>query len=49
MLEGDCYVTRATIHGKSYLRFSVMNPYTEERHVVAILERVEKLAGELKG
>jgi L-2,4-diaminobutyrate decarboxylase len=47
VLEGDSYITRATIHGKSYLRFSVMNPYTEERHVVAILERIEQLAREL--
>lgn len=47
VLEGDCYITRATLHGESYLRLSVMNPYTEQRHVVAILERVEALAREL--
>lgn len=44
VLEGDFYITRATIHGKSYLRLSVMNPYTEDRHVVALCERVEALA-----
>lgn len=47
VLEGDTYITRATVHGKSYLRLSVMNPYTEERHVVAMCERVEQLAKEL--
>lgn len=46
VLEGDCYITRATIHGKSYLRLSVMNPYTEERHVHALCDRVEALARE---
>jgi len=47
VLEGDTYVTRATIHGKSYLRLSVMNPYTEERHVTALCERIEALSREL--
>ena len=44
VLEGDWYLTRATIHGKSYLRLSVMNPYTEERHVSALCDRIEVLA-----
>ncbi len=45
VLEGDCYITRATIHGLSYLRLSVMNPYTEERHVHALCDRIEAMAG----
>jgi len=45
VLEGDYYITRATIHGKSYLRLSVMNPYTEESHIRALCDRVVQLAG----
>jgi L-2,4-diaminobutyrate decarboxylase len=48
VLEGDWYITRATIHGKSYLRLSVMNPYTEDRHVAALCDRVEQLARQAK-
>jgi L-2,4-diaminobutyrate decarboxylase len=44
VLEGDWYITRATIHGRSYLRLSVMNPFTEPRHVAALCDRIEALA-----
>ncbi|MEN8257796.1 MAG: pyridoxal-dependent decarboxylase [Thermodesulfobacteriota bacterium] len=45
--EGDFYITRATVHGKSYLRLSVMNPLTEEKHIIKLCERLEKLAENL--
>ncbi|MBU0682157.1 MAG: aminotransferase class I/II-fold pyridoxal phosphate-dependent enzyme [Proteobacteria bacterium] len=46
--EGDFYITRATIHGESYLRLSVMNPLTAEQHISKLCDRLEQLAGHLK-
>jgi len=47
VLEGDCYITRATIHNKSYLRLSVMNPATDATHIEALCQRIETLAQQL--
>ncbi len=45
--EGDFYITRATVHGKSYLRLSVMNPLTGEEHILKLCARLEKLAKDI--
>jgi L-2,4-diaminobutyrate decarboxylase len=42
--EGDYYITRATIHGKSYLRLSIMNVFTSEAHIDALCDRITELA-----
>lgn len=45
--EGDFYITRATVHGKSYLRLSVMNSLTSEKEIIRLCVRVEQLEREL--
>ncbi|MEW6220732.1 MAG: aminotransferase class V-fold PLP-dependent enzyme [Thermodesulfobacteriota bacterium] len=45
--EGDFYITRATVDGRSYLRLAVMNPFTSAGHIDALCQRIEALAEEL--
>ncbi len=45
--DGNFYITRATVHGKSYLRLSVMNPLTTTEHIIKLCEHLEKLAQDL--
>jgi L-2,4-diaminobutyrate decarboxylase len=42
--EGDFYITRATIHGKSYLRLSIMNVFTTEKHIDVLCDRIIELS-----
>ena len=46
--EGDFYITRATVHGRSYLRLSVMNPLTGKKEINALCERIREAAEEMK-
>ena len=45
--DGNFYITRATVHAKSYLRLSVMNPLTTAEHIIKLCEHLEKLAHDL--
>ena len=42
--EGDFYITRATIHDRSYLRLSVMNPLTGSQEINLLCEQIRELA-----
>ncbi len=49
VLEGDFYITRATIHGTSYLRLAVMNPLTSEEHIRQLCDHLAEMAKKLGG
>lgn len=44
VLDGDFYITRATVRREAWLRIVVQNPFTEESDVAALVERLEETA-----
>ena len=44
VFDGDFYITRATIHGQSYMRMVIMNPLTSADDIRALCQRIRKLA-----
>ncbi len=44
VLEGDFYITRATVRREAWLRLVIQNPFTEESDVVALADRIEQVA-----
>lgn len=46
--EGDFYITRATVHDRSYLRLSVMNPLTGSREINLLCERIREIAKKIE-
>jgi len=47
VLEGDFYITRATVRREAWLRLVLQNPFTEESDLVALADRIEQLAREV--
>jgi L-2,4-diaminobutyrate decarboxylase len=47
VLDGDFYITRATVRRDAWLRLVIQNPFTEDSDIVALADRVEQLAREL--
>ena len=45
--QGDFYITRAVVNGKTYLRLVIMNPFTEEKHIHELCSRIEDIAKNL--
>ncbi len=45
MAEGSFYLSSTMLEGLRYLRMVVMNDHTTEAHIVALLTRIEQLAG----
>ncbi|MGH8495806.1 MAG: pyridoxal phosphate-dependent decarboxylase family protein, partial [Gammaproteobacteria bacterium] len=46
IIEGDFHISTTEFRGHRYLRLVFMNPYTDERVVEALLDRIERLASE---
>jgi L-2,4-diaminobutyrate decarboxylase len=44
VLEGDFYITRATVRREVWLRLVIQNPFTEESDLVALADRIEQVA-----
>jgi L-2,4-diaminobutyrate decarboxylase len=44
--SGRFYIVQTRLNGRVYLRTSLMSPFTEERHLVELLEEIERLAKE---
>ncbi len=42
--RGKFYTTRTVLEGQTYFRVTLMNPFTEERHLVALLDEIRSLA-----
>jgi len=42
--DGRFYIVQTRLKGMVYLRTSLMSPFTEERHLVELLEKIETLA-----
>ena len=42
--DGRFYIVQTRLNGIVYLRTSLMNPFTEERHLLELLETIETLA-----
>jgi L-2,4-diaminobutyrate decarboxylase len=42
--NGDFYVVQTTLRGDVYLRVSLMNPQTKERHLIELLDEIEQIA-----
>jgi L-2,4-diaminobutyrate decarboxylase len=39
--EGDFYIVQTRLRGQVYLRCTLVNPFTKERDLEALLERLE--------
>jgi L-2,4-diaminobutyrate decarboxylase len=46
VLDGDFYITRTTVRGEAWLRLVIQNPMTEASDIVALADRIERMAGE---
>jgi L-2,4-diaminobutyrate decarboxylase len=46
--EGRFYITSTEIHGKRFLRLTVMSPETTEATIEELLDAIERIAGELE-
>jgi L-2,4-diaminobutyrate decarboxylase len=44
VLEGEFYITRATVRREAWLRIVVQNPFTDDSDVAALANRIEGLA-----
>lgn len=44
VLDGDFYISRATVRRESWLRLVIQNPFTEESDISALADRIEQLA-----
>jgi L-2,4-diaminobutyrate decarboxylase len=42
--QGDFYIVQTKLDGISYLRTSLMSPTTEERHLLELMEQIERFA-----
>lgn len=45
--DGTFYIVSVMIDGQKYLRCSVMNPMTEEKHFIELLDHLERIGKEL--
>lgn len=46
--NGEFYIVQTTLRGIQYLRCTIMNPFTEERHFRTLIEKVKQIATTLK-
>jgi L-2,4-diaminobutyrate decarboxylase len=46
VLDGDFYITRTTVRGEAWLRLVIQNPFTAERDIAALVDRLFALAGQ---
>jgi L-2,4-diaminobutyrate decarboxylase len=44
--EGDFYIVQTLLNGKVYLRVTLMSPFSTEKHLMALLEKVKKVANQ---
>lgn len=43
--EGSFYIVQTNIRGRHYLRTTLINPNTNEQHLIGLMGRIEQLAG----
>jgi L-2,4-diaminobutyrate decarboxylase len=43
--NGRFYIVQTTLRGQLYLRVSLMNPFTTDAHLTALLDECQRLAG----
>ena len=46
--EGHFYITSTEVHGRRYLRLTLMSPQTTEETVEEMLDAIERIAGEIE-
>ena len=47
VMEGNFYITSSEMNEIRYLRLSVMNPLTKEKHIKVLLNEIRKIAGKM--
>ena len=45
--NGDYYIVQTELNGNTYLRVTLMNPFTEKAHLKALLNEIKKIAATL--
>ncbi|QCX00400.1 aminotransferase class I/II-fold pyridoxal phosphate-dependent enzyme [Aggregatimonas sangjinii] len=46
--DGEFYIVQTTLRNIQYLRCTIMNPFTEERHFKTLVEKIKRIAKTLK-
>jgi len=46
--EGEFYIVQTKLRGIQYLRTTIMNPFTTAEHLNALLQKVKKIASDIK-
>jgi L-2,4-diaminobutyrate decarboxylase len=47
--SGDFYIVQTILNGKTWLRTALMNPFTRESDLAALMERIVQLGNEIMG